>query len=248
MRRSPSCFHLPPYKTPSRVTALGLLVLAVAFVALVAVALHAFPRTAAQQAQQSGWPKLWPSFTMVYTLKSTDPATGKVVVDQTHKVVVTDEHNWRDDITQDNVDSKEVGSYSQVSGAVLHEYSAARNYSQDLPLGSPNALTGITADLDPTLFFSISKGLAHPLGKGWADTTPSAAGRVAKMHTETHPCASGGGTCQEERLVEFDASSINNSPTAGQQTPIGGIAVFGQRIVNGNVVYTFSATSLQVGS
>jgi len=44
-------------------------------------------------------------------------------------------------------------------------------------------------------------------------------------------------------VVEFDAASLRG-PKAASNTPLGGIAVFGQRTVNGMVVHKFMATSL----
>ena len=198
---------------------------------------HAPPTASGQQPMYA---KLWPSFTMNYTIRSIDPASGRVLVDQTHRLVVTDEHSWRDDVVQDQVDTKEVGSFTQVKGGTRHEYSAARDYSRDLPLGSPDTVTSVRRELDPMLYGRIQSGGV----KGWQDATSTAQGRIAKIRTVTVPCAAG--TCQEQERVEFDAASINHSPTAGVTSPIGGIAVFGQRSVNGKVADTFQAQSLRI--
>lgn len=224
-------------RTILALVALGVLCLISA--GLVALAPKKSDHTSAQSVVYA---KLWPAFTMTYDLKETDPNTNKVIVDQTHKLVVTNERAWRDETTRDAVDPKEVGSYRELKNGVIHQVSPPPYFSQALTLSSPDAVAAITPELDPTLYGRIQSG-AFP---GWKDAVASVTGRIAKVHTDTYACALGG-MCQEQRVVEFDSASINTAPSAGRQGPVGGIAVFGQRSVNGKVVYTFKADSLQIG-
>lgn len=192
-------------------------------------------------AQGIRYTKLWPAFTMTYSVTEIDYRTGAAVVDQTRRLVVTNEYAWREDVTHDRVDPKEVGSYRQLKDGVISEYSAERNYLHTTPLSSPDAVTSMTSELAPTLFVGIRDGVA----KGWKDASSIAPGRVTKVQADTYPCGQRQ-TCQEETTVAFDASSINSAPTACQQAPVGGIAVSGERRVNGRIVHTFNAESLQI--
>src|SRR6266536_104072 len=50
--------------------------------------------------------RLWPAFTMTYTVQMRDLQTGRLTADQTRQLVVTSEYAWREQVTRDGIKPK----------------------------------------------------------------------------------------------------------------------------------------------
>jgi hypothetical protein len=55
------------------------------------------------EAQAPPVARLWPAFTMTYTMQARDPQTGPLTVDQTRQLIVTSEHAWREQVIRDGL-------------------------------------------------------------------------------------------------------------------------------------------------
>lgn len=209
---------------------------------MVAVATFLGRPPARTTAQHPPYAKIWPAFTMTYAIRGNDIGTDQVRLDQTHRLILTSEYAWRDEVIRDGIDPREVGSFRELKDGVITQYNAVRKDTQTFKLSSPEAVTSITVDLDPSLFARIRAGQAQ----GWQDARPSTTGRIAKMRTNTQPCRQSA-TCRVQERVEFDTTSINENSVAGQQTPVGGIAVSSEVLVDGKVERSFRAETLQIG-
>ncbi|MGI8970340.1 MAG: hypothetical protein ACR2HB_06500 [Dehalococcoidia bacterium] len=213
------------------------------------------------QAENVAVAKQWPAFTMVYSVYQYDAVQKRVMQDQTHRVMVNNEFSWRDEILSDAVNPAAVGSYTEFKDQVLSSYFADLKLSGQRTL-PPNTITSITPELDPNRFVSIRDGREQ----GWGDETPASASiagsakTLAKVRTRAVTCAppsqtgaqgqiacpAGASSVQAEERIAFDADSLDTSPSAGRQTPVGGIVVNYEKQFDGVLIRKFTAQSLQV--
>ena len=187
--------------------------------------------------------RLWPSFTMTYTLWSYTPVVGRITEDETHELVARNEFEWRDTILRDAVRPPRVGWTSQVgTGVRLFQF---QKFGQAIHVHtiSQVALRDIRTNRRDY--------------QGFSPAEPSEPGRLAFVRVSYYPCTrpedlpprafkEGPQICrdepsmvkQEER-IEFDASSVDD-------TCHGGIMVLYERRVNGELLRYVRADSLTI--
>lgn len=208
-------------------------------------------------AQPSKPAPLWPSFTLTYAVWERDPRTGAVWLDQTRRISVVNEYDWRDEVLRDAVDPAAVGSYTEFRQGVLITYDAALDDRRVI-----NDIEGTTAtqfELTPQLYPRLRFGIGPDLG--FAKTSATAPERLAWRRVSSVPCAPapprterGPLVCrdaatplEEEELVEFDAATAGTG-SKGPRAYHGAIPVYGERRIGGEVVRRFEAISFRVES
>lgn len=237
-----------------------LLLATLALVSAVAVAAVVVPNsTRDTSAQRPRDPMLWPKFTMVYTLRDTDPVTGVPQADQTWRLVAESEYAWRSDLIRDGLAPGNVGSYQELKDGVLINFSAEKNYTARLPLTSINDVTRVTEELSPVALNDLR--YQRGTGQGFSEIAAGATGRRAFTRRATAACVAvaalppqaqgrGPAVCSgaagaasvpvtiEERVV-FDTQR-------GAPRFTGGIAIQSEKRVGGTVVHSFNADSLEL--
>ncbi|MBI2761176.1 MAG: hypothetical protein HYX51_07105 [Chloroflexi bacterium] len=205
----------------------------------------------ASEAQPKVYAQLWPPFTMVFSVRDIDPATGDLVIDQTWRLTVQDEYHWRKDLTRDALQPDEVGSYAEWNAGVLTEYSAQKKYTQRLGQSAPRTVTTITEELNPTLLLNINDNREGH--RGWQAATAQAPGRVAKTRVSNAACvppprpqAQGPLVCRSGQTMVPTETRVEWTQDSIRSPYVGGVAVFGERRVNGVVVHSFRSDSLEV--
>lgn len=165
----------------------------------------------------------WPAFQMTYSEYEADAATGAVLLDRTHQLVVSNDLTWRDEVTRDAVDPQEVGSYRELRDGVYTTYSAKiRHSTTNVTPGT----VGITPELMPTLYAMVRAG--RYLGQGFSPVEAQP-GRYAAVRIQD----------DAREHIEFDTAHINDKVHAG-------ITISAERVVGGKVVRRFKADSLTV--
>jgi hypothetical protein len=225
-----------PYKSPrpAAVVVLALLVIVCAVVA------------AASIVQYLGLPEddelrltgrdVWPPFTMIYTLRVVEP-NGQLIRDQTYQLDVTDENHWRDILLRDGLRPAANGSTRDYQNGRGCSFDAERNERLCSELVNRTPHWPITFALDAWHLPLVRMGYRYT----WRLGRASRPGRIAAVSEHGFPCvppADGTSptTCFEQERVEWDAATVG-------PLSLGGVPVFAERRVNGEVVLTFHAQS-----
>lgn len=188
------------------------------------------------EAQPKVYARLWPSFTMVYTIRDVDPFSGEVLTDQTWRLVVQDEYAWRQELIRDSRFPAEVGSYAEWKSGVYTYYSKEKNFTRTIGEPATRSTATITEELNPRLLVDIQAGA--DTARGWRDVAAQATGRLAKARTASVPSGQVPTRTIEER-IEWAADSLR-APF------VGGIAVLGERRINGVLTHSFTVDSLVI--
>jgi hypothetical protein len=216
----------------------------------------------------------WPPFSVTYTVRNIDPVTGELMIDQTWRAEVQDAYTWRTELVRDSINVNQVGSYRELKDGVLVEYNANYKTTERRDVGR-GTVVPITEELSPVTLQALERGGGPVVGAGWTRAAAaSAPGRIAfeqrattpcvpeptpiasPVPTPTYPpppgitrpkvlprgplvCTAGAQAVPVERRVEFDER--NTRPTYDR-----GIAVFGEKRINGVPVYTFTVDTLDI--
>src|SRR5918996_1202768 len=185
--------------------------------------------TGDSDARQAGQANLWPAFEMEYVYQVFDPRTGALIADETHRLTVTSEWQWRDEIVRDEVDPRRAGSYREFrGGGVYYSYKANLGDLKELPVDEDSILL-VSQFLDPTLFAKVK---SQKSGPGWVLESETAAVTTAVQRTARQcPGPQGPAECGEEFSVKWE--------TASDMSFRGGIPTNAHRSVDGRLVENF---------
>ncbi|MGD9889821.1 MAG: hypothetical protein AB7N70_39345 [Dehalococcoidia bacterium] len=228
-------------------------------------------RTPATRAQID-LPRLWPSFTMVYSVREVDIATNTTVFDQTRRLTVVNEYNWQEDVIRDGIEPREAGSMRSFQNQTVCYFSAAKNhqYCHD-PLPSGTVTSVVVPELSPTALFGVQAGR----GGQWRQSKTAAPWRTARVREAVVPCPTPPPLPSPLPTLPQGTQAPRTPPAAGLPATAtalptiqpascqeiervefaansvtdvftGGIAVFGERRVGNYVVHEFRAESLQI--
>jgi hypothetical protein len=139
---------------------------------------------------------------------------------------------------------------------VYYTYGAAGRTFTTRPV-EDNTAVGITPDLYPGIYSRIADGAekgwsftATPLPAVAADVVNVPAVTATRQDTESCGTPMSGTTaapsCTETERVDFAKSTIATGPSAGKQTPRGGIPIYAEDRINGALVRQFIVQSFQL--
>jgi len=186
----------------------------------------------ASRAGGTGIVSLWPPFEMMYRHQHFG-ADGRADFDQTLRLTVESEWNWRQEVVADAIFPDRIGSWSQFKDGKYSSFDAELGVTRELPVEE-----GIVAPdgIDPTVLPAI---LNNRRGPGWTvDLRPGV--RAAAVQAISSPCPA------EPTRQCADVTSIVWAPDSVGDKYKGGITISYERRLDGRVVELVRVNTLTI--
>lgn len=205
--------------------------IAAVFVLVIAVASAAL-YWRASGAGGSSVVSLWPPFEMVYRLQRFD-ADGRPDFDQTLRLTVESEWDWRQEVVADAIFPARAGSWAQFKDGTYSTFDAELQVTRQLPVEEGIVSPGA---IDPTALPAIRNHRHRP---GWTlDFRPGE--RIAALQAVSSPCPAGPARqCAEATSIEWAPDSVGDKYK-------GGLIVSYERRTDGRVVELVRVDTLSI--